>query len=257
LLKYLSYFALCGALVALSSSAARAQSFGDVQRVPLPIPAERTTAVDPFVAAGPVIYVCDTNHYLWYLTDIAFNPKDGKLWGVSFTTIYTVNTSTGKATPFGSTSLSDINALVFDKNGIGYFEGFSSSELYEAVLDVSKPYYKGLGTTGSYKSAGDLTFYNGALVLSGFTGSLGNSTKETLVQLNATNGKVVATAPTDVELLYGLSTVGGNALYGFANTSLYRLYPSQKNIKSRSVLLKNFASAGLKQVAGAAYKGDT
>ncbi len=274
MLKYLSYFALCGALVTLSSPAARAQSLQDVQRVPLPVPAERTTATDPFAAAGPIIYVCDTNHNLWtvtlgtyklhkvgnlgvYLTDIAFNPKDGKLWGVSFTTLYTVNTSTGKATPFGSTSLSDINALVFDKNGIGYFEGFSSSELYEAVLDVAKPYYKGLGTTGAYKSAGDLTFYNGALVLSGFTGSLGNSTKETLVQLNVKNGKVVATAPTDLVLLYGLSTVGSNALYGFANTSLYRLYPSQKNIKSRSVLLKNFASEGLKQVAGAAYKGDT
>jgi hypothetical protein len=274
LLKYLSFVALCGALVSLTSSAVRAQSFQDVQRVPLPVPAERATAADPFVAAGPVIYVCDTNHNLWtvtlgtyklhkignlgvYLTDIAFNPKDGKLWGVSFTTFYTVNTSTGKATPFGSTSLSDINALVFDKTGVGYFEGFSSSELYEAVLDVAKPYYKGLGATGAYKSAGDLTFYNGALVLAGFTGSLGSSTKETLVQLNDKDGKVVATAPTDVELLYGLSTIGGNALYGFANTSLYRLYPSEKNIKARAVLLKNFASEGLKEAAGAAYKGDT
>ncbi len=231
-------------------------------------------AAAPYATAGAVIYVCDSNGTLWtvtlgtnklhrvggmgyVLTDIAFNPKDGKLWGVDFTTFFTVNTSTGKATPFGSTSLGDINALVFNASGVGYFEGFSSSELYAAYLDVAKPYYKGLGTTGAYKSAGDLTFYNNALVLAGFTGSLGSSTKETLVQLNSSNGKVVATVATDLAGLYGLATVGGKNLYGFANTALYEILPSQKNIKLRTVLLKDFKSEGLGPVNGAAYKGDT
>jgi hypothetical protein len=260
------------------SSAAWAQSFQDFQHRPSAAQAERAAARAtaaapnaPFASAGATIYVCDINDNLWtvtlgtyklhyvgnlgvWLTDIAFNPKDGKLWGVSFTTFYTVDTSTGRAKPFGSTALSDINALVFDKNGVGYFEGFASNELYAAVLDVAKPYYVGIGATGKYESAGDLTWYNGALVLSG---TVGGSTKETLVQLNATNGHVVATAATDLQLLYGLSTVGGNALYGFANTSLYRIYPAEKNVAKRTVLIKNFASEGLGEAAGAAYKGDT
>jgi hypothetical protein len=263
--------ALCGALVTLSNSAVRAQSVQDFPRGAAPVPAPQTMAFDPYATAGATIYVCDNRDKLWtitlgtyklhyignlglYLTDIAFNPKDGKLWGVSFTTFYTINPANAKVTPFGSTSLGDINSLVFNKSGVGYFGGYANSELYAVYLDVAKPYYKGLGTMGAYKSAGDLTFYNGALVLSGFTGSGGN---ETLVQLNSTNAKVEATAPTDLSNLYGLATIGGNALYGFANSSLYRLYPAEKNIKARTVFIKNFASEGFGQASGAAYKGDT
>jgi hypothetical protein len=269
--KYLNFVALCGALVALTNSAAWAQSVRDFARGPAPVPAAQTLAVDPYATAGATIYVCDNRDKLWtitlgtyklhyvgnlglYLTDIAFNPKDGKLWGVSFTTFYTVDPANAKVKPFGSTSLSDINSLVFDKNGVAYFAGYASNELYAAFLDVAKPYYTGLGPMGAYESAGDLTWYNGALVLSGIKGSSGD---ETLVQLNSKNGKVEATAPTDLNNLYGLATIGGNTLYGFANSSLYRLYPAQKNIKARAVLLKNFASEGFGEASGAAYKSDT
>ena len=151
--------------------------------------------------------------------------------------------------------MNDINALVFDKNGIGYFEGFSSAELYDVNVATKK--YGALGPTGAYKSAGDLSFYNGALVMSGFTGSLGSSTKETIVKLSTTNGKVLATAATDLVSLYGLTTVGGNTLYGFAGESLYKINPSEKSVSARTVLLKNFKSEGLNAVQGAAYKGDT
>ena len=271
--KLLGALMLSGAVIAQSASAAYAQSYQDFRQRPAALGEQRADSVAaPYATAGATIYVCDANGRLWtvtlgtyklhlvgslgvVLTDIAFNPKDGKLWGVDFSTFYTINTTTGRATGFGRTSLSDINALVFNTNGIGYFEGFSSSELYE--VDVVKGKYAGIGTTGSYKSADDLSWYNGELVLSGFTGTLSSSTKETIVKVSSTNGKVLATAPTSVANLYGLSTVGGKTLYGFANSRLYLVTPSAKTVAARTKLLKNFQSEGLGKVNGAAYKSDT
>ena len=93
---------LCAALT-VSQSAALAQSYQDfLRRAPLPEPAGRPAPINPYATAGAVIYVCDAKGILWtvtlgtyklhkvgslgtVLTDIAFDPKDGKLWGVSFT----------------------------------------------------------------------------------------------------------------------------------------------------------------------------
>ncbi len=266
---FLGVVILCGAIAALSNSA-YAQSYQDYHGRPSEADTASPAAVNPYANAGAKIYVCDSNGQLWsvtlgtyklqhigglgvVLTDIAFNPADGKLWGVSFSSFYTIDLSSGLATFYGQTNLNDINALVFAPSGIGYFEGFLSPELY--TVNLTKGRYVGIGQTGKYESAGDLSWYNGYLTLSGYTGTLGRA-PETIVRLNASNAHVLATAATDLTHLYGLATVGGNTFYGFDNSSLYLIRPSQKNISARTVLLKNFKSEGLGPVDGAAYKGD-
>lgn len=221
-------------------------------------------------AAGPTIYVTDAQGHLAtitlgtyavhiigsegvVLTDIGFDPQNGQLYGVSFTSFYRVNVKTGKATLIGELGISDANALVFDGQGAAYTEGVDSAELF--TIDVSTGRVKAVGSTSPYKSAGDLTFYNSGLVLSGYTGSLTNTTPDTLVLLNPANGKVLAWAKLDIANLFGIVCTSKDTLYGFADTSVYQLFPSQTEVSKRSVLLKNLSGKGLAQIYGAAYDG--
>jgi hypothetical protein len=135
-------------LVALMSTGAYAQSHQDLERTAPAQPRDLTPQViDPSATPGPTIYVTDISGQLAtitlgtyavhrigpegvVLTDIGFDPKDGQLYGVTFSVFYRINRVTGKATFIGKLGISDANALVFDGQGVAYTEGVNSSELY-------------------------------------------------------------------------------------------------------------------------------
>jgi uncharacterized protein DUF6923 len=260
------------AAIALMSPASYAQSHQDLQR-PIAVPAVNSGSefVDPYAIAGPTIYVTDAAgrlatitmgtyavHIIGYegvvLTDIGFDPEDGHLYGISFTSFYRLNLTTGRATYIGPLGISDANALVFTGRGVAYTEGVNSSELYR--INVSTGRVSPVGSTAPFKSAGDLTFYNGGLVLSGYyQSSLTNTTPDTLVLLNPTTGAVLAYSELKLANLFGIVSTGKDLLFGFAGTSVYQLFPSQTDIYKRAVLLKNLWGKGLAQIYGAAYNG--
>lgn len=226
---------------------------------------------DASASTGPIAYIDDVNGILWtvnlsndtirrvgeqgvMLTDLGFDPKNHVLYGVSFNALYRVNTKTGTATVIGPLAINDANALVFDATGKGYVKGFQDTDLYS--LDAANGDTRVIGKTGDWKSGGDLTFYNNRLVLSGYRGTLENTTKESIVTLNHDTGAVLGAVQTDLTQLYGLVSTSSDHLYGFANYSLYRIIPSAPTAPKRSVLLKNFQSSGVGQILGAAYDGN-
>jgi hypothetical protein len=87
------------------------------------------------------------------LTDIGFNPKDHQLYGVSFTSLYRVNLTTGKATFIGNLGISDANALVFNGQGAAYTAGVDETELY--TINLKTGFVNPVGSTYPFKSAGD------------------------------------------------------------------------------------------------------
>jgi hypothetical protein len=258
--------------VALTATTALAQSHEDLQRnvaASAPVPTQESG--NAAAAASPTIYVTDAAGHLAtvtlgtyavhiigsegvILTDLGFNPADGQLYGLSFTSFYRVNIKTGKATFIGALGISDANALVFDGQGVAYTEGVDSSELY--TINVKTGKVSPVGSTKPFKSAGDLTFYNGGLVLSGYyQTSLTNTTPDTLVLLNPKNGKVLAYSELKLANLFGIVCTSKDVLYGFAETSVYQLFPDQTDVSKRAVLLKNLSGKGLYQIYGAAYDG--
>lgn len=258
--------------VALTATTVLAQSHEDFQRnLAASAPAPLQDSGDASAAAGPTIYVTDAAGHLAtvtlgtyavhiigsegvILTDIGFNPADGQLYGLSFTSFYRVNIKTGKATFIGALGISDANALVFDGQGVAYTEGVDSSELY--TINVKTGKVSPVGSTKPFKSAGDLTFYNSGLVLSGYyETSLTNTTPDTLVLLNPKNGKVLAYSELKLANLFGIVCTSKDVLYGFAETSVYQLFPGQTDVSKRAVLLKNLSGKGLYQIYGAAYDG--
>lgn len=259
-------------IVALMSTGAYSQSIQEAQR-PAPAPAADPTAGtgDLSATAGPTVYVTDASgrlatitlgtyavHILGsegaMLTDIAFNPKDGQLYGVSFTALYRLNRKTGKATFIGNLGINDANALVFNGQGVAYTEGVNSAELY--TINTANGHVTAVGATKPFKSAGDLTFYNSGLVLSGYSGSsLTTTTPDTLVLVDPKDGKVLAYSELKIANLFGIVCTAKDTLFGFAGASVYQLFPDQTNIDKRAVLLKNLSGKGLAQIYGAAYDG--
>jgi hypothetical protein len=260
-------------LVALMTTGVYAQSI-DFAKRPAAVPpvADPTAETGDLAAtAGPTIYLTDAAGQLStvtlgtyavhiigkegvVLTDIGFDPKNGALYGITFSAFYRLNIKTGKATFIGDLGINDANALVFDGQGVAYTEGVNSSELY--TINVSTGHVKSIGSTKPFKSAGDLTFYNSGLVLSGYNqSSLTSTTADTLVLLNPKNGAVLAYSELKVSNLFGIVCTGKDTLYGFAGEGLYQLFPSQTDIDKRAVLVKRLTDKGLAQIMGAAYNG--
>jgi hypothetical protein len=270
--RLLQFAASLAMLLVLMAGGAYAQSPQDLESAPPPQAADPGPQfIDPYATAGPKIYITDSAGKLATvtlgtyavhiigstgaaLTDIAFNPKDGQLYGVTFTGFYRVNTTTGKATFIGKLGISDANALVFDGQGVAYTEGVNSPELYTINITTGK--VSRVGSTKPFKSAGDLTFYAGGLVLSGYYQSaLESNTPDTLVLLNPKTGAVLAYSELKIANLFGIVCTGKDLLFGFAGTNVYQLFPAQTNIDKRAVLLKDLSGTGLTKIYGAAYNG--
>lgn len=248
------------------------EMFSDKSIVP-----ESTQEIDSAAVSGPTIYVDDVSgnlatinlgtyavHFIGnagvQLTDIAFHPKTHTLYGVSFSSFYSINKTTGHATFIGYLGVSDVNALVFNSLGKAFSAGFSSNELY--TINVSTGKVSVVGRMGSYVSGGDLTFYNDQLVLTGVKRCCTTTTPYSLVALNENTGAVVGTpVPINSKDVWGIVSTGKNELFGLGITApgttpaLYKFEPSNPAGK-RDILLKNLKSSGLGQIWGAAYDGN-
>ncbi|WP_157896566.1 PEP-CTERM sorting domain-containing protein [Acidovorax carolinensis] len=157
------------------------------------------------VATGATSFIGGTSTTL---TDIAFSPS-GDLYGISFSSLYRVNSSTGATTLVGSLgSVSGTaNALVFGADGTLYMAG---SSLY--TVNTLTGASSAIGSIG-YQSGGDLAFVGGNL----YMGSSGNQ----LINVNITTGAGTLIGSLGVASMFGLATPDNLSLYGVADQSVY------------------------------------
>jgi hypothetical protein len=268
------------AAMALVAEPAWAQSRATSAEEPAASAASDTAPQPNATAPGPVIFVVDSTRHIALvnvgslnvkrigrvnvpLTDIAFNPTNHKLYGISYNSLYEVPIDTFRAKLIARLGVNDANALVFDSSGTAYFAGYQSNRLYK--IDVTTGRVTVVGLTGSYYSAGDLTFYNGKLVMSANFRTINpnNFTNNYLVTLNPTNAAIIGQPVlVGIHQLYGLASTGNNELYGLAgigtgNTpGLYQLFPSASSVANRDTLLRNLSGAGLSLIVGTAYNGN-
>ncbi len=124
------------------------------------------------VATGATSFIGGTSISL---TDIAFSPS-GDLYGISFSSLYKVNSSNGATTLVGGLGAvsGTANALVFGSDGTLYMAG---STLY--AVNTLTGAASAIGALG-FQSGGDLAFIGGDL----FMASSGNQ----LVEVDITTG---------------------------------------------------------------------
>ena len=157
------------------------------------------------VATGATSFVGNTGDTL---TDIAFSPS-GDLYGISFSNLYKVNSSTGATTLVGSLGsvVGTANALVFGSDGTLYMAG---SSLY--TVNTLTGVASAIGSIG-YQSGGDLAFIGSKLYMA----SNGNQ----LIDVDTATGVGALIGSLGVGSMYGLATPDNVSLYGVADQSVY------------------------------------
>ena len=145
------------------------------------------------------------------LTDLAVSPT-GVLWGITFTSLYRINPSTGALTFVGDHGLFAANALAFAPNGTLYTAAGNSPILYtlNTSTGVATALPGGMGTN----SDGDLAFNNGQLYLAGTNGQLVRITLGATI----TGTNVGSFGVVDV---YGLTTNATGALLAMSGRTFY------------------------------------
>lgn len=175
------------------------------------------------------------------MTDLAFDPS-GNLYGISFTNLYQINSTTGQASLVGGLGLTGANALVFGTDGTLYAAANNTTNLYS--INTVTGAATSLGSTG-FLSEGDLAFNGGNLFLS--------STTDQLIQvgLNPVSGTVIGAF--GVPDVFGLGTElanGGNGiLYGISGTQILTI----NTATGAGTALVNYGGNGLGASFGAAF----
>jgi len=144
------------------------------------------------------------------LTDIAFDPN-GNLYGITFSNLYRINTSTGAATLIGGGFPVQMNALTFSSTGVLYGAATGSNGFY--TINTTTGAATLVGNIGS-TSAGDLAFHNGVLYLSSSTGNL--------VSINVSTGVgtiIGSLGPAGGS--FGLANGDDNVLYAVNGTNIF------------------------------------
>jgi hypothetical protein len=206
--------------------------------------------------AGPIIWVNDSRGGLGKvdvatgtvtmvgnsgltLTDIAFDPS-GNLYGLSFTTLYQVNTTNAALTTIGAHGINGGNALTFGSDGTLYAAG-ASPNLYTLNTGngAGTPFANSMGTN----SAGDLAFNGGQLYLAG--------TNNQLVRLDLSNaGQGTNVGAFGVSSVFGLATASSNGvLYAIAGTNIYTV----NKTTGAATFLSDYSGQGLLDAYGAAF----
>jgi len=157
------------------------------------------------VATGATSFIGSTGTAL---TDIAFSPS-GDLYGISFSDLYKVNSSTGATTLVGSLGSfsGTANALVFGANGTLYMAG---SSLY--TVNTLTGAASAIGPIG-YQSGGDLAFIGGDLYMA--------SSSNQLIDVDTTTGVGALIGSLGVASMFGLATPDNVNLYGVAGQNVY------------------------------------
>jgi hypothetical protein len=210
-------------------------------------------------AAGPILWVDDSAGVIGKvdvstgavtivgnsgapLTDIAFD-SSGNLYGVSFTDLYRINTTTGVATDLGTIQNGPgvgFNALVFGTNGVLYSAGNSSTNLYS--INPTTLVATNLGNIGA-DSGGDLAFVGGNLYLS--------SSLDHLIRINNPSGPATGTdlGPIGFANVFGLASPDNATLYGVAGTQVLTI-----NIATGAgTLVSDYGGHGLGQAFGESF----
>ena len=187
------------------------------------------------VATGQVTLVGNAGVVL---TDIGFDPH-GNLFGVSFTTFYSVIESTGLATAIGSLGTTDANALVFSTTGTAYTMGSTTDNLY--TINTSTGAASSIGHVSGFSSAGDLAFHDGTLYLA--------SNSNDLVKVNLAPVSGTDVGPFGVSNVFGLANGDNNVLYAVAGTSVY----SVNTTTGAATFDVNYGGQGLGDANGAAF----
>lgn len=154
------------------------------------------------------------------VTDIAVTP-DGRAYALSFTTLYSVNVSTGTLTPIGTRLLSSINALASDAAGNLWGASVSDGSLYRINRGDASTTFVGRFGSG-WVSSGDLAFdANGTLWA---TVRRSGDSSDTLVTVNTSTGVATSRGVNMPQQLFGLTFVDGH-LYGLSSVtdSLYSI----------------------------------
>jgi hypothetical protein len=179
-------------------------------------------------SAAPIMYVDDSSGRLGtvdvatgaatfignmgvILTDIAFDPL-GNLYGLSFTTLYSINASTAAVSLIGAHGIPSGNALVFGSNGTLYGAGATSTSLF--TLNPATGAGSAVGNMG-FASGGDLAFNGGNFYLA--------SSSNQLVRVNPTTGAGTLVGNFGVPNVFGLATGDNGVLYGVAGTTVYTI----------------------------------
>jgi hypothetical protein len=144
-------------------------------------------------------------------TDIAFSPT-GNLFGVDFSNLYSINTSTGAATLIGSLGggISTANALVFSPSGTLF--AADGSNLY--TVNPNTGLATLVGSLG-FGSGGDLAFVNGKLYLA--------TSSNQLVTLNTSTGAGTLVGSFGVTNVFGLASPDNVNLFAVAGENLYTI----------------------------------
>lgn len=143
------------------------------------------------------------------LTDIAFGPT-GDLFGISFSDLYGVNSTTGATTLVGSLGAvsGTANALVFSSNGTLYMAG---NTLY--TVNTSTGASTAIGSGIGFQSGGDLAYIGGNLYMA--------SSVAQLIQVDVTTGVGTLIGSLGVANMFGLATPDNATLYGVAGQNVY------------------------------------
>ncbi len=207
---------------------------------------------------GPILYIDDSDGFLGtvnvetgettvigytgvILTDIAFSPA-GILYGISFTSIYTIDALTAVPTFIGDHGIAEGNALVFNADGVLYAAGAGTSFLY--TINPATGAGQALGDIG-FASAGDLAFYNGVLYMSSET--------DELIQISLSTFQGTSVGPIGFGEVFGLATGDNGVLYGVAGTQVFSL-----NVTTGAGnLVSDYQGAGLGSAFGSSFVSES
>ena len=186
--------------------------------------------VDADTGAVTDIGTTTYDHSAIVLTDIAMN-SSGALYGISFTNLYSVNTSNADLTRIGSFASTDsaMNGLVFNSTGTLYAASGDTNKIF--TLNTSTGAATTLtGTTGAgVDASGDLAFnpdIGGNLYESDTSGDLVKITLPPPQVSGAVVGSFDLSPSSLNEDMYGMATGTDGVLYGTDKTSIYTINTS-------------------------------
>jgi gliding motility-associated-like protein len=162
--------------------------------------------------------------------DIAINPVDKKLYGISLSELYQIDTLTANSTYIGFGAY-QFTALTFSDTGALYGMRATSDHLYS--ISTTNGWSHSIGSTGTgIGSAGDLTFYGEDLYLSG--------TGDTLVKIDLSNlsNSTVIGGFQNVSNVFGITTIGCSPeMYTFSYNNIHII--QQNNLLSPQLFCQN------------------